>query len=154
MRRFHLALPLALCAALTTLSAADDPFNGTWRLNTAKSTYEPGPGPEKATVTIQSDGVTSSVKAESSYAGKPIVTTYTAKLDGTPSPLQGSPVADMTSVKKIDDHTRDLKTMKGTKAISESRATVSADGKTVTVVGSGMNPKGEPTKFTSVYEKQ
>ena len=154
MRRFHFALALALCAALSTLSAADDPFNGTWRLNTVKSKYEPGPAPDKAMVSIQSDGVTSTVSTESSFEGKPIATKYTVKLDGTPGPLQGSPVADMVSVKKIDDRTRELKTMKASKTMSESRATVSADGKTVTVVGSGVNPKGEPVKFTAVYDKQ
>ena len=154
MRRVHMVLALVVCVALTTLSAADDPFTGTWRMNVAKSKYEPGPAPENATVTIQSDGTTSTVKAESSFEGKPYTTTYSVKLDGTPGPLQGSPVADMVSVKKVDDRTRELKTMKGTKTIGESRATVSADGKTVTVVGSGMNPKGDKNKFTAVYDRQ
>lgn len=154
MPRFKFALALAFCAALITLSAADDPFNGTWQLNTAKSKYDPGPAPDKATVTIQSDGVTVNVKGESSFEGKPIVTSYTVKLDGTPGPLQGSPVADMISVRKTGDRTREFKTMKGEKTVGESRATLSADGKTVTVVGSGLNPKGEKVKFTAVYEKQ
>jgi hypothetical protein len=47
-----------------------------------------------------------------------------------------------------------MKSLKGDKTVSESRATVSADGKTVTVVGSGLNPKGAKVTFTSVYEKQ
>ena len=91
MRRFQIALALALCAAFASVSAADDLFNGTWRLNAAKSKYEGGPAPEKATVTIQSDGTTSTVKGESTVEGKSYTTTYTAKLDGTPAPLEGSP---------------------------------------------------------------
>ena len=154
MRRFQIALALSLCAAFATLSAADDPFSGTWRLNTAKSKYEGGPAPEKASVTIQSDGTTSTVKSESTVDGQSYSTSYTAKLDGTPAPLQGSPVADMISVKKIDERTRELTSTKGGKTVSQSRATLSADGKAVTVVGSGLNPKGVEVKFTAVYEKQ
>jgi hypothetical protein len=87
------------------------------------------------------------------YEEKPLETSYTAKLDGTPAPLKGSPVADMVSVKKVDDRNVELKTMKDGKTVGESRATVSADGKTATVTGTGMTPKGEKTKFTAVYEK-
>jgi hypothetical protein len=154
MTRFRLILALALCAAFTTVSAAADPFSGTWRLNTAKSKYDPGPAPDSAMVTIQSDGVTTTVKTESSFEGKPITVTYKANLDGTPAPMQGSPVADMVSVKKVDEQTREMKSMKDGKTVSESRATVSADGKTATVVGSGLNPKGAKVTFTALYEKQ
>jgi len=154
MTRFRLALAIALCAAFATVSAAADPFEGTWQLNTAKSKYDPPPGPDKATVTIQSDGSTTSVKTESVFEGKPYATSYKVTLDGTPAPLQGSPVADMISVKKIDDRTRETKTTKAGSPVSVSRVTVSADGKTITVTGSGLNPKGVKTTFTAVYEKQ
>ena len=79
---------------------------------------------------------------------------YTVKLDGTPAPVQGSPVVDMVSVRKIDDRTREFKNMKDGKTVGESRATVSADGKTATVTGSGVNPKGVKVTFTAVYDKQ
>jgi uncharacterized Zn-binding protein involved in type VI secretion len=154
MHRVHVLLVLAICAAATAASAADDPFNGTWQLNTAKSKYTPGPAPDKATVTIQSDGTTMTVKGDSSYEGKPLVTTYTVKLDGTPAAVQGSPVIDMVSVRKVDDRTRQFTNMKDGKTVGESRATVSADGKTATVTGSGVNPKGVRVEFTAVYDKQ
>jgi len=153
MTRFRLALAIALCAAFATVSAAADPFEGTWQLNTAKSKYDPGPAPDKATVTIQSDGSTTSVKTASVFEGKPYATSYKATLDGTPAPLQGSPVADMISVKKVDDRTRETKTTKAGSPVSETRATVSADGKTLTVTGTGLNPKGVKNTFTAVYEK-
>ena len=154
MSRVKWTVALALCAAVVTLSAAQDPFNGTWRLNTAKSKYTPGPAPEKAVVTIQSDGMTQEVRTESTFEGKVIKTSSKAKLDGTPAKLEGSPVADMTSVKKVDERTRELTSMKGGKTVGESKAVVSADGKTITVTGTGVNPKGEKVQFTAVYEKQ
>ncbi len=153
MSRLHVALAIVLGIGATTVATAEDPYNGTWHLNTAKSKYDPGPAPGQATVTIKSDGTTWTVKTTASYEGKPLETSYTAKLDGTPAPLKGSPVADMVSVKKVDDRNVELKTMKDGKTVGESRATVSADGKTATVTGTGMTPKGEKTKFTAVYEK-
>jgi hypothetical protein len=154
MSRFRFALAVVLCAAFPAIAAAADPFDGTWKLNTAKSKYDPGPAPDKATVTIQTDGANLTVKTESSFEGKPFATSYKVTLDGTPAPLQGSPVADMISVKKIDDHTRETKTTKAGSPVSESRVTVSADGQTITVTGSGLNPKGMKTTFTAVYDKQ
>jgi hypothetical protein len=154
MTRFRFAFAVVLCVAIASVTAAADPFDGTWQLNTAKSKYDPGPAPEKVTLTIQVDGATATVKSESTFEGKPYATSYKATLDGTPAPLQGSPVADMISVKKVDERTRETKTTKGGSPVSESRAVVSADGKTLTITGSGLNPKGEKNTFTAVYEKQ
>jgi hypothetical protein len=154
MYRVRWTVALAVCAAVATLSAAEDPFSGTWRLNTAKSKYTPGPAPEKAEVTIQSDGMTQEVKTEVTFEGKVINTSSKAKLDGTPAKLEGSPVADMTSVKKVDERTRELTSMKNGKTVGKSKAVISADGKTITVTGTGLNPKGEKVQFTAVYEKQ
>ena len=153
MSRLHVALAMVLCVSASTVAAAQDPFNGTWHLNKAKSQFDPGPGPEKATTTIKTDGTTWTATSSSSYEGKLLETSYTVKLDGTPAPLKGSPVADMISVRKVDDRNVEQKTMKDGKTVSEIRVTVSADGKTGTVTGTGMTPKGEKTKFTAVYEK-
>ena len=153
MSRLQVIVAIVVSLGVTTVAAAQDPYNGTWHLNAAKSKYDPGPAPDKATVTIKSDGKTWTVNTTGAYDGKPLETSYTVRLDGTPAPLKGSPVADMISVKKIDDRQVELTSMKGGKTVGESRATVSADGKTATVTGTGMSPKGEKTKFTAVYEK-
>src|SRR5262245_29850386 len=154
MTRLRFALAFVLVAAFVTVAAAADPFDVTWQLNTAKSKYDPGPAPEKVTLTIQVVGATATVKTESTFEGKPYATSYKVTLDGTPAPLQGSPVADMISVKKVDERTRETKTTKGGSPVSESRVVVSADGKTLTITGSGLNPKGEKNTFTAVYDKQ
>ena len=100
MSRLHVALAFVLCVSASTVAAAQDPFNGTWHLNKAKSQFDPVPGPEKATTTIKTDGTTWTATSSSSYEGKPLETSYTVKLDGTPAPLKGSPVADMISVSR------------------------------------------------------
>src|SRR3954452_3498736 len=46
------AIPFAVIAQ----TASNVPWEGTWKENVAKSTYQPGPPPKSATVTIASDG--------------------------------------------------------------------------------------------------
>ena len=77
-----------------------------------------------------------------------------AKLDGTPAPVTGSPAFDMISVRKINDRTLETKSTKGGKRVGQSRVTVSADGKVLTIARSGVNAKGVKGKSTVVYEKQ
>ena len=66
MKRRNMVLALgmvAFCMA-ASLFAADDPFNGTWKLNVAKSKYVPGPGPQSLTTTVKVEGDTHNVKSE------------------------------------------------------------------------------------------
>jgi hypothetical protein len=157
MKRRKMVLVLgivALCVA-ANLFAADDPFNGTWKLNAAKSKYTPGPGPQDETVTVTGDNGTYTVKFQGKTAeGETIEGDYTAKDDGTPAPLTGSPVADMISVRKINDRTVERRLMKAGKTVGQDRDTVSPDGKTLTVTGSVLNPKGVKGNYTVVFEKQ
>ena len=53
MKRF-LSVSLFLIAA--SLLGADNPFLGTWKLNTEKSKSSPGPSPQSLTVTFEADG--------------------------------------------------------------------------------------------------
>jgi hypothetical protein len=39
----------------TTVKAADDPSNGKWKMDPAKSKYDPGPAPKSTTTTINSN---------------------------------------------------------------------------------------------------
>ncbi len=96
----------------------------------------------------------SSVKSDASFQGKPMTTSYKVKLDGTPAPITGSPVADTIVVTNARDRDRSLKTMKGTTTVSESRARISSDGKVLTVTGKGLNPAGQRGSYTAVYDKQ
>ena len=153
-RNMILALGMVAFCVAASLFAADDPFNGTWKLNVAKSKYVPGPGPRSLTTTVKVEGDTHNVKSEGKTSdGTTIETSFVAKLDGTPAPITGSPMADMISVRKINDRTLESKTTKGGSPVGQSRITVSPDGKVLTMTGSGLNAKGVKTKSTAVYEK-
>ena len=55
--RLQIATLLAALALGTgfTARAADDPMDGTWKLNLAKSKIDPGPGPKSLVNKYQSD---------------------------------------------------------------------------------------------------
>ena len=46
MKLGTITLILAMLSISVALRAADDPFVGTWKLNLAKSKYNPGPPPK------------------------------------------------------------------------------------------------------------
>jgi hypothetical protein len=71
-------------------------------------------------------------------------------LDGKPAPN----AADMISVKKIDDHTREVTIKRAGKVLVTVRDSLSADGKTRTGTMTGTNAEGRPVNNTVVWEKQ
>jgi hypothetical protein len=77
---------------------------------------------------------------------EPTGATYTAKLDGTDSPFKGSYSTDTVSVKKIDAHTIEETDKRGGQVVEVDKMTVSANGKTMTVVATN-----KLTDRTSTY---
>jgi len=157
MKRLNMALArgmVAFCIA-ASLFAADNPFNGTWKLNVAKSKFAPGPGPQSITMTVKVEDDTHNVKSEvKTPDDKTFEIGFVVKLDGTSAPITGSPMADMISARKINDRTVASKVTRAGSIVGQSRVTVSPDGKVLTITGSGVNPKGVKTKSTEVYEKE
>ena len=74
--------------------------------------------------------------------------------DGKDVPLSGSAIADMISLSRVDARTIDRTDKKAGKVVQTLRRTVSADGKTLTVVTKGTNAQGQPINNTAVYDKQ
>jgi hypothetical protein len=154
MRKFLVLLSaLGLAGALY----AADSFSGTWKLNLAKSKYEPGPAPKEATVTItEAKGLTDVAATGIDGNGKPITTHVTHPTDGGPvSFVEGGPTNGSTeSVKQVNANTRNVTVMQGGKVISTEHITVSADGKTMQIVAKGTSPDGKPFSNVEVFDKQ
>ena len=153
--RTRLPIGIALVLALATVAMAADPHVGTWKLNLAKSKYNPGPPPKSQTLKIQAQEnglkyVSDSVDAE----GKATHNEFAAKYDGKDYAYLGSPDVDTLAYTKVDANTLDFVTKKGGKEVEKGRAVVSVDGKTRTVTSKGKNAKGQDTSRTSVYVKQ
>ena len=77
----------------------------------------------------------------------------TAHYDGKDHPVTGNPTADTISVKRIDDRTGESTFKKGGQVTATNRRTLSADGKTLTIVSTGTTADGKPRKDVQVFEK-
>jgi len=137
-----------------TMSFAQSPQMGTWKLNEAKSKIPAG-APKNTTVVYEAAGHSVKVTVDGvDGQGKPAHNEWTGKFDGKDYPVTGDTASDVRSYKQIDDHTLELTAKKGGKVTIEGKVSVSADGKTRTVQASGTDPSGKKVKTEGVYDKQ
>ena len=78
---------------------------------------------------------------------------YTASDDGKDYPVTGLAAADAIAINRVDAYTFDMDTKKGGKVIGKSRAQISRDGKTLTLISKTTGADGNPIKNVAVYEK-
>jgi hypothetical protein len=143
-----------LFAAAAVCVAADNVNMGTWKLDEAKSKIAAG-APKNTTVVYEAAGDSVKVIVDGVGAdGKPSHNEWTGKFDGKDYPLTGDPTADTRSYKQVDPSTLELTNKKGGKVIVSGKITVSADGKTRTVITKGVDANGKKVVTTAVYNKQ
>ena len=143
-----------LFAAAAVCVAADDVNMGTWKLDEAKSKIGAG-APKNTTVVYEAAGDSVKVIVDGVGSdGKPSHNEWTGKFDGKDYPLTGDPTADTRSYKQIDPSTLELTNKKDGKVIVSGKITVSADGKTRTVITKGVDANGKKVVTTAVYNKQ
>lgn len=148
-------LLLAGLAVTSSVRAADDPSNGTWKLNVAKSKFVPGPAPQSDTITVKIENGAEAYKADGvDAAGKPTDGSFTAKTDGTDTPITGNPFGDTISIKHPSPSRLVAEIKKDGKVTMTVHIVVSADGKTRTATYTGKTPDGKDVHEVLVYEKQ
>lgn len=157
--RAHLSV--AVVSVLAVLGAAvlaqsSDPQIGSWKLNVAKSKYNPGPAPKSATTRIEAAGTGVKITVDQATAdGKAIHWELTANYDGKDNRIIGTnPDADMAARTRIDANTIQTVNKKGGKVTTTQRSAVSADGKTRTVTTTGTNGLGQTVNNVAVYDRQ
>ena|ERR1700722_15478591 len=151
------ALLMLLGIAMTTpvARAADDPMSGTWKMNPAKSKYDPGPAPKSLTATIKVDGDTENFTAEGTdAAGNATHTMFTAKFGGPDAPVMGIPYADTVALRRVTPKSVEVTMKKGGKVTMTVHVVVASDGKSRTVTYSGKNENGKAVHDVVVYDKQ
>src|SRR5947207_13171220 len=149
-----LSFAVLFAAAVAVCVAADDVTMGTWKLDEAKSKIGAG-APKNTTVVYEAAGDSVKVIVDGVGAdGKPSHNEWTGKYDGKDYPLTGDPSADSRSYKKVNANTLELTNKKDGKAIMTGTITVSADGKSRTVVIKGTDASGKKISSTAVYNKQ
>jgi hypothetical protein len=147
------AVFLVLAAAAAAQST--DPWVGTWKLNTAKSKYSPGPSPKSSrlTVTAALNGGIKQVNRTQPLTGPATESEVTAMFDGKDYPVKGNPNADMQSFTKLDSRSYQVVGKKGGKVTLTSTVVISADGKMRTTTQTGTDAQGRSVNNTIVYEK-
>lgn len=147
------ALVVCLAAAAVSI-AADDAFTGTWKLNEAKSKLSAGMN-KNTTVVYAVSGDSVKVTLDG-VAGDGTAThdEWTGKFDGKDYPVTGNPLTDTRAYKKVNDHTLEATGKKGDKVVLTAKITVSADGKSRTVVATQTGADGKKSTSTAVYDKQ
>jgi hypothetical protein len=137
------------------MALAGDNWMGTWKLNTGKSKFSPGPGPRSQTLKFEpSEGGIKMTSTLVNSEGKETQGGYSSKWDGKDVSITGNANADTVAPKRIDANSYSNTWKKDGKVTLDINATVSPDGKVMTIVQTGRNAKGEPVDSTLVFEKQ
>jgi hypothetical protein len=152
------AVALVLLTLAGSLLAQSTAFVGTWKLNAEKSKFPAGKAPKSLTRTVSADGDTVTYKYDGVGAdGSAITYGFASKLDGKDSEVTGKGMpygADHVAIKQVNSHETSATMKKGDKAVGTSSATVSHDGKMLTLTSKGTDAEGKPVKTVSVYDKQ
>ena len=128
---------------------------GTWRLNLAKSKYNPGPAPKSGTLIVEPEGQGLKATAEGVDAqGKPTKAEFVVIFDGNSHPVTGVPAYDASSYKRINDFTMEYTRTKNGNVIQTGTRVFSTDGKAATFTTKGVNANGQPINNVAVYERR
>jgi hypothetical protein len=147
-------LTLAALFASATVCLAQNPHMGTWKLNEAKSKFNPG-ATKNQTVVYEDAGDSVKVTVDGVDGdGTAVHSEWTGKFDNKFYPVTGDPTGDTRSYRKINNHTLALTGKKGGKITVTGRITVTANGRTRTVTTSGTDAKGKRFSTRAVYDKQ
>jgi hypothetical protein len=155
-----LLLAAVVClGAARVSSAADDPLFGTWKMNVEKSKMTPPEAmPKSMTRTVEADGDGAKYSFETTKAdGSTGSYHFAVKFDAKDYEISGNGApygADHIAIKKISAHSYSSTLKRGGKVVGSTKVTISADGKTATLVQKGTDDKGKKISGTVVYEKQ
>ena len=151
-------LVLGMFVLSAAVLAADNPFIGTWKLNLAKSKFDPGPSVKSRTVTIEEAGLGVKWAIDQVDAnGIHRTVVESPKFDGRDYPRTGSPTpdADTIALKRINAHTLEETLKKAGKVVATYRQVVSKDGKERTATQlTGIDASGQSVHDVLVFDKQ
>lgn len=130
-------------------------WSGTWKLNTAQSKFSAADFSAKAeTRTYSVSGRRVTMHASmTTPAGKQIKWTYSANWDGKPYPTVGNDNADHIILMPVSGREVKARTMLKGKPSANTTASVSADGKQITMQRSILTAKGGPSHDVLVYDR-
>ena len=150
IRYFKLAVVFGVAAlSIQATAAAPDAklWNGTWHLNAAASKWRAGNAEASETRSYDfAKGMLTMKSTAKDSKGKETNFSYSAGCDGKSAPMVGNPNADSISLTCVSgSQIRATSRLKG-KVTVQSTATVSGDGKHLTLKRTYVGTKGSPTE--------
>jgi len=156
--RFSAVLSLVLATSATMLAQTQkDAYIGTWKLNVAKSKFNPGPGYRSETRTYTPTAAGYKFEGERvNPDGSTQRYGFTVKYDNRDYPVTGKDPggADSIAVELVDANNIESTSKKGRDVLYTSKVEVSQDGKVMTITTKGKNPDGEPFDNIQGYDRQ
>ena len=149
-------LLMALLSISVGLAAADDPLIGTWKLNLAKSKFDPGPAPKSQVNKYEPSGangvkrIQDLVNAKGEASHSEVSYTFDGK-DNLETVGRGF---DSSMSRRMDANTTERIAKKDGKVVNTLRRVVSKDGKTMTVTQKGTDVQGKLFNNLEIYDKQ
>ena len=154
-RPFLAAAVIATLALSPPLVAQTPEWFGTWTLNLDKSVYNPGPAPyRRATMKVEAwEG-----KVRFSYdivhvRGGVQHMEWTGSFDGKDYMVQGVDEYMTYAYAQIGERTYEIVAKLDTQVTAVATVTLSPDGRTLTTVTRGKNPRGQDVTNITVHEK-
>lgn len=146
---------LLVAASAASIAATPNAFEGTWKLNPARSHFVPDKPPKQVTRTYHFDGDSVTMTINGTRADGSIIAAHAQfRLDGKEYPYVGTSPLDTVSVVAKDDHTWISTARKKGQHLSQSTFTVSPDGRTLTQQVRGKRSEGGAIDDVQVYERQ
>ena len=153
MKPKRLVLAAMLCFVTAGVCFAQNAQIGTWKLNEAKSRIPAGAN-KNHTVVYEAAGADTKVIVDGTDAnGAAVHNEWTGKFDGKDYPVIGDPTSDMRAYRRVGARTLAMTIKKGGKVTVTGRITVTANGKSRTVMTTGTDAMGKKFKTTAVYDK-
>jgi hypothetical protein len=153
MRTKTISLGVLLSVAAAALCFANNPTEGTWKLNEGKSTFGDGAG--KSTLVVwEKVGDQHKCTVDGTDAdGKKTHSVWTGKLNGKFYAITGDAQADQRSFKKNGENTLDMVSQMHGKTVGDGTIVVAADRKSRMVTSTMTNAKGVKVTSTLAYDK-
>jgi hypothetical protein len=150
-----LALIIVTFAGWELLAQGTDPLVGTWKLNVAKSRFNPGPPLKSGMKKFEAarDGLKFSGQ-DLNADGTKLTVQWTAYFDGKDYPIKGDPNADTLSLKRIDRFKTESTFKKAGKVTYRVKRVVSQDGKAWQLSSEGKDSKGKSFSDVLVFDKR
>jgi hypothetical protein len=128
---------------------------GEWRLNLARSTYDPGPPPyRRASYRIEPwrDGL-KVVNDMVRERGGVVHVEWTGRFDGQDYPVQGVEEYVTYAYRRVDERAYDIVIKVDGRLTAVSHAALAPDGSAITTTTTGRDARGAEVTTITVYER-